>query len=83
MQQKKKVRSVPYLPALPAGQRMAIEDAPQHPGSDLGVDPEQAEAVVVVLQFIQYLLPKGLLHCHLCWRAVHGATLFQLLILVL
>lgn len=73
----------PYLPALPAGQCVAVEDAPQHASSYLGVDPEQAEAMVVVLQLIQYLLPKGLLYYHLNWRAVHRATLFQLLILVL
>lgn len=62
---------------------MAVEDAPEHARRDLGVDPEQAEAVVIVPQLVQDSLPQGLPHRRLCGRAIHGAAFLQLLVLVL
>lgn len=41
-----------HLSPLPAGQSISIQDSPQHPSSDGGIDPQQPEAVVVVLDLI-------------------------------
>lgn len=74
----------PHLSPLAAGQSVSVQHPPQHPPGNGGVDPEQPEAVVVVLDFVYHPLANGPPD-GLCVQrgAVHRPSFLQLLLLVL
>lgn len=74
----------PHLSPLAAGQGVSVQHLPQHSPSNGGINPEQPEAVVVVLDFIYNPLSERPSHRFCIQRgAVHRPSFLQLLLLVL
>lgn len=49
-----------YPSPLSAGEQLSVQQPPHHPASNLNVDAEQAEAIVVMLQLVSDPLVQGL-----------------------
>lgn len=60
-----------------------MKDLPEHSGGNYGIDPQQPEAMVVMLHLIDNLLPNGFFNDGFfhCWT-INGAPFFQLLVFV-
>lgn len=74
----------PHLSPLATGQGVSVQHPPQHSPSNGGINPQQLEAVVVVLYFIYNPLSDRPFHWF-CVQlgAVHRPSFLQLLLLVL